>query len=171
MNNPNNAASSGALPGLQHIPISTQPPSISTFTPSLQTSGRHVITAPTPAMPSGSSTAVVPKTPNYSKLHVALGSNSLVKSAVMTIPKLVGNKNYINWSDQVVATFCYCGVKKILTGEWGKPEVKSQDPNSKKEANKWGSLNTWIALHLNLSDSVRSQVCHLTTSFAKWEEL
>ena len=122
-------------------------------------------------MPLGSSTAVAPKTPNYSKLHIALGSNSLVKSAVTTIPKLVGNKNYINWSDQVIAAFRYCGVEKILTGEWGKPEVKSQDPDSKKEANEWGSLDTWIALHLNLSDSVCSQVRHLTTSFAKWEEL
>ena len=32
-------------------------------------------------------------------------------------------------------------------------------------------LDAWITLHLNLSDPVRSQVHHLTTSFTKWEEL
>ena len=122
-------------------------------------------------MPSSSSTVTAAKAPNYTKLHTTLGSNSLVKSAVTTIPQLTGNENYINWSDQVAAAFRYCGIEKILTGEWEKPEVKSSDPDSEKEANEWSSLDAWITLHLNFSDSVCSQVRHLTTSFAKWEEL
>ena len=70
----------------------------------------------------------------------------------------------------MVAAFRYCGIEKILTGEWDKPEVTS-DTNTQTQANEWELLDAWIALHLNLSDSIRSQVRHLTTSFAKWQEL
>ena len=168
MSDPDITLSSGKLPSLQPISTSTNLPSISTFTPLQQNPSRHIMTtspAPTPAM------ATTAKPPDYSQLHKSLGSNNFIKSTVTIIPKLVCNKNYINWSNQVVAAFCYCGIEKIPTGEWKKPEVKATDASSEKEANDWGSLDTWITLHLNLSDPVRSQVHHLMTSFTKWEEL
>ena len=155
MSNPDDVLSSGGLPGLQPISASVATPSISTHIASHQNPSSHVMTTtPAPVMAPGNTAAATVKGPSFSKLHTALGSNSLVKSAVTTIPKLTGNENYINWSDQVVATFCYCGIEKILTGEWMKPEVITGDGDTEKEANKWGSLDTWIALHLNLSDGV-----------------
>ena len=110
---------------------------LSTSMPSQQSYGCHITTtAPTPVMAPGNTTLVMLKGPNLTKLHAALGSTNLVKSTVMMIPKLTGNENYINWSDQVVATFHYCGIEKILLGEWEIPKVVTSDPNSKKEANK-----------------------------------
>ena len=109
--------------------------------------------------------------PDYAKLHTALGSNSLVKSAITTIPKLTGNEDYINWSDQLIAVLKYCGVDKILTGEWSQPAVTSGDATTEANANEWAALDAWIWLHFNLSDSVRSQVRHLATSHDKWNEL
>ena len=111
------------------------------------------------------------KPPEYGKLHKALGANSLVKSAIMTIPKLTGNEDYTNWSDQVVAALKYCGIEKILTGDWAQPPVTANDADSEYNAAEWTALDSWIALHLNLSDTVRSQVRHLATSHAKWAEL
>jgi len=111
------------------------------------------------------------KTPDYGKLHKALGANSLVKSAITTIPKLTGNEDYTNWSDHVVAVLKYCGIEKILTGDWAQPPVTTNDVDSEYNAAEWTALDSWIALHLNLSDAVRSQVRHLVTSHAKWAEL
>ena len=156
MSNPDITLSSGKLPSLQPISTSTNLPSISTFTPSQQNPSHHVTTTtptPTPAI------ATTAKPPDYSQLHKSLRSNNLVMSTITTVPKLVSNENYINWSDQVVVAFCYCGIEKILTGEWKKPEVKATDASSEKEANEWGLLDAWITLHLNLLDSVWSQVC------------
>ena len=172
MSNPDDVLSSGGLPGLQPISASVTTPSISTHVAPRQNPNSHVTTtAPAPVMAPGNTAAATAKGPSFSKLHIALGSNSLIKSAITTIPKLTGNENYINWSDQVIAAFRYCGIEKILTGEWKKPEIITGDTDTEKEANEWGSLDAWIALHLNLSDGVRSQVRHLATSFAKWEEL
>ena len=108
---------------------------------------------------------------DYKKLHSALGANNLVKSAMTTIPKLTGNEDFINWSDQLIAALKYCSISKILTGEWTLPTIDPSDTNSVQNAEEWKSLDAWIALHLNLSDSVRSQVRHLATSHEKWNEL
>jgi len=111
------------------------------------------------------------KLPDYAKIHTALGSNSLVKSAMTTIPKLTGNEDYINWSNHLVAALRYCGIEKILTGDWAEPSVTTNDVDSERNALEWKALDAWISLHLNLSDSVHGQVRHLATSNDKWKEL
>jgi len=149
MNNPDENISTGQLPSLLSVSVSAPAPSISTSTP--KSPPTHVARlAPTMATSSTS------KLPEYGKLHKALGANSLVKSAIMTIPKLTGNEDYTNWSDQVVAALKYCGIEKILTGDWAQPPVTANDADSKYNAAEWTALDSWIALHLNLSDTVRS---------------
>jgi len=165
MSNPDETPSTGELPGLTSISALTQAPSISTVVSSPQPPPLN--TAPvTSAMPTGTSTP-----PDYAKLHLTLGTNSLAKSAMSTIPKLNGNEDYINWSDQLIAVLNYCGIEKIITGEWAQPAVTQGDKDSETNAREWKHLDAWISLHLNLSDTVRSQVRHLTTSHAKWAEL
>ena len=160
------ATSSGELPGLLGISEPTQTPSISIFTPATQP-------PPKLATPVAKTTTsnTMSKLPDYAKIHAALGSNGLVKSAMTTIPKLTGNEDYINWSDHLVAALRYCGIKKILTGDWAEPSVTANDADSERNALEWKALDAWISLHLNLSDSVRGQVHHLTTSNDKWKEL
>lgn len=41
------------------------------------------------------------------------------------------------------------------------------EPDTIVQANEWKFLNTWIALNLDLSESIQSQVCHLTTLLKK----
>ena len=156
--------STGELPSLISASISTQTPS-PTPGPTPKPPPKHVTPKP-PPMPAGTST-----TPDYAKLHVSLGANSLVKSAITTIPKLTGNEDYINWSDQAITVLKYCSIDRILTGEWVEPAVIQADKDSERNANEWKSLDAWISLHLNLSDAVCSQVRHLTTSHEKWAEL
>jgi len=111
------------------------------------------------------------KPTDYGKIHSALGANSLVKSAITTIPKLTGNEDYLGWSDQIRVALRYCGIEKILTGEWDKPAVTTSDADSEKNAREWEALDAWISLHLNLSEAVRGQVRHLSKSNDKWKEL
>ena len=113
----------------------------------------------------------MPNDPDYLKIHSALGKNALVKSAMVTIPKLTGNEDYINWSDQLIGVLNYCGIDKIVTGEWAQPAVIKGNTDSETNAQEWKHLDAWISLHLNLSDAIRSQVRHLTSSHAKWMEL
>jgi hypothetical protein len=122
---------------------------------------------------STTSTEVKPTStaPNFTKLHTKLGTNSLVKSTLATIPSLTGADNYVNWSDRVTNVFNYCGIDKIHTGDWKAPAVTSGDADSQANADDWKALDAWISLHLNLSEQVRSQVRQLKTSNAKWEEL
>ena len=110
-------------------------------------------------------------TPNFTKIHTKLGTNSLVKSTLATIPRLTGTDNYVNWSDHIVNVFDYCGIDKILTGDWKLPSVTTGDADSLANAEDWKALDAWISLHLNLSDQIRSQVRQQKTSNAKWEEL
>ena len=109
--------------------------------------------------------------PEYTKIHSALGSNSLVKTTINTIPKLTGNENYVFWSDRVIAVLRYCKIEKILTGDWTKPTVTQGDAASELNAEDWKSLDSWITLHLNLSEQVQSQVGHLETSNEIWLKL
>ena len=88
-----------------------------------------------------------------------------------TLPKLTGNEDYINWSDQTLLAFKYCGIDKILMGDWTKPAVSTGDATSEQNAQEWESLDRWISLHLSLSNVVRGQVWHLKTSYEKWAEL
>ncbi|KAF9647302.1 hypothetical protein BDM02DRAFT_3188127 [Thelephora ganbajun] len=108
---------------------------------------------------------------DYTKIHTALGSNSLVKMAIQTIPKLAGEENYVLWSSSAVAALRYCKINKILTGEWPKPNVTQNDEASQQNADDWESLDAWIMLHLNLLEQACSQVSHLTTSKNIWLEL
>ena len=108
---------------------------------------------------------------DFAKVHSELGNNSLVESAVSRIPVLTGDKNYTDWSDGLMAALKYCGIEKILTGEWAQPTATSGDATSEKNAEEWEVLDAWIWLHFNLSDNVRSQVRHLKTSHEKWDEL
>ena len=164
MSTPDETLSTGELPSLVSASISTQIPSLAPG-PTPKPPPLHITPKP-PPMPAGTST-----TPDYAKLHASLGASGLVKSAIMTIPKLTGNEDYINWSDQAIAVLKYCGIDKILTGEWAEPAVVQADKDSERNAQEWKSLDAWISLHLNLSDAVRSQVRHLATSHEKWAEL
>ena len=112
-----------------------------------------------------------PKATDFAKVHADLGANSLVKSAVTRIPMLNGEENYTNWSDQLMAVLEYCGIEKIITGDWAQPTVEPSDASSEKNAREWRALDSWIWLHFNLSDNVRSQVRHLNTSCERWNEL
>ena len=53
----------------------------------------------------------------------------------------------------------------------GQFPVVTSDADSERNAQQWESLNSWISLHLGLSDAVHSQVQHLQTSYEKWAEL
>ena len=112
-----------------------------------------------------------PQPIDFAKVHTNLGANSLVKSAVTRVPMLTGEENYTNWSDQLMAVLEYCGIEKILTGDWAQPTIDANDASSEKNAQEWKALDSWIWLHFNLSDNVRSQVRHLTTSCERWNEL
>ena len=73
---------------------------------------------------------------------MTLGLNSLVRSTMTILPKLTRNENYINWSDQTLLAFKYCGIEKILTGVWTKPAVVANDADSEQNAHEWESLDT-----------------------------
>ena len=64
----------------------------------------------------------------------------------------------------MITVFKFCGIEKILTGEWIQPVVIDGDLDSEHNARGWKTLDTLILLFLNLSDPVDSQVRHLTTS-------
>ena len=165
MSNPDDTLSSGTLPDLANVLPSTLPPSISSFTPTVATSSKT--TMPTTSTSTASSTA----SPDFVKIHSALGSNSLIRTTIATIPKLTGNEDYLHWSNKVLGALRYCKIDKILTGDWPKPPVTPGDTNSQLNAEEWDSLDAWITLHLNLSEKAQSQVSHLTTSNEIWLEL
>jgi len=56
-------------------------------------------------------------------------------------------------------------------GDWAEPQVIKGDTASKNNAMQWRSLDAWIALQLNLSEQVQSQVTHLITSNKIWLKL
>ena len=131
MSDPDDSVSSGALPGLTNVPASTLPPSISTQVPAPRQPAVTTLPPVTKMAPNPNTTTSGTATaPDYAKIHSALGSNSLVRSTVATLPKFTGNENYINWSDQTLLTFKYCGIEKILTGKWAKPLVVANDADS-----------------------------------------
>ena len=112
-----------------------------------------------------------PKPPNFAELHTTLRAGNLVESVITKIPKLTGREDYVRWSDQVVTVFKFCGIEKILTGEWTQPVVIDDDTDSEHNARGWKALDALILLFLNLSDPVDNQVRHLTTSHDKWIKL
>ncbi|KAF9642899.1 hypothetical protein BDM02DRAFT_3230153 [Thelephora ganbajun] len=162
MSDTDNNISSGALPPLASISATTLPPSISTLHPPAPQ--RAETMAPSPSNSTSTER-------DYTKIHTALGSNSLIKTAIQMIPKLAGEENYVLWSSSTVAALHYCKINKILTGKWPKPNVTQNDKASQQNADDWESLNVWIMLHLNLSEQARSQVSHLTTLNDIWLEL
>ena len=96
MSNLNDTILLGGLPALLNV-------SISTVMPHLQSQTAHVTPTTRTMAPASASKGTSTSTPpDYVKLHTALGSNSLVKSAITTIPKLTGNEDYIIWSDQLM---------------------------------------------------------------------
>jgi len=109
--------------------------------------------------------------PDFAKLHTSLASNSLTRTTVLAIPRLTGNENYTFWSNKVIGVMRYCGIEKIVTGDWAEPQVTKGDADSENNAAQWRSLDAWIALQLNLSEQVQSQVTHLVTSNEIWLEL
>ena len=74
-------------------------------------------------------------------------------------------------SDQLITILKYCGIDKILTGEWSQPAIMNGNAAMETNTSKWAALNAWIWLHFNLSDSIHSQVQHLATSYNKWNKL
>jgi len=108
---------------------------------------------------------------NYEELHVALKSDSLVGIVISKIPKLTGFGDFDVWSDTVILVLQYCRIDKILTGEWAEPTVTQGDVFSKRNAEAWRSLDTWIMIILNLSDEPCRRVRHLNTSHKRWKEL
>jgi transposase InsO family protein len=88
-----------------------------------------------------------------------------------TIPKLTGHDDYILWLDQILAAFRYCGVDKILTGDWPAPAVIAGDTATETNAHEWNCIDSFIQLNMGLSNEVRSQVRHLHTSSERWLEL
>ena len=166
MSNPDDVHSSGTLPDLANLLPSTQPPSISTSIPTVTTSLKTVMPATTSPLATSSTGS-----PDFVKIHSALGSNSLIRTTIATIPKLTGNEDYLHWSNKVQGALRYCKIDKILTGDWPKPIITAGDSDSQLNAEEWDSLNAWITLHLNLSEKAQSQVSHLTTSNEIWLEL
>src|SRR6266478_552626 len=162
--------SSGQLPGLVSIAIST-PPSISTTAHTVdKTPPRHV-TLIDPRMTGPPAPTAPTTTEDFTALHKALGSNGLVRTTVNEIPTLTGAEDYLNWSNHVIGALRYCKIDKILTGEWPKPTVTPNDKDSKSNASEWDSLDAWIGLNLKLSPTVKSKVRHLKTLNEIWEEL
>lgn len=84
---------------------------------------------------------------------------------------MTGNNNYVYWSNHVTAILWYCKINKILTGKWPKPDVTNSDATSELNTEEWKLLNTWITLHLHLSEQVQSQFGHLETSHQIWLKL
>lgn len=174
MSNPDNV-STGELLGLVNVSATALAPSISTLVLPRALPPSHV-TPPTSAMSattastSGSSSSAS-KAPDYQAFRSAIAADPLLKSLIAAIPKLTGAETYANWWDKLTAVLNHFGITKILTGEWTQPPVTSSDPDSEKNAAAWKALDTWIILHLNLSDSVNSQVRHLTSAHDKWTVL
>jgi hypothetical protein len=170
--NPDDTLSSGALPGLVNPSITTPfAPSISTLTPNPSSSHVPSKTTPIPSTSASASTPTSSGTADYAKLHTALGSNGLLKIIMNTIPKLTGHDDYILWSDQILAAFRYCGVDKILTGDWPAPAVIAGDTATETNAHEWNCIDSFIQLNMGLSNEVRSQVRHLHTSSERWLKL
>ena len=114
---------------------------------------------------------VDPDAVDFSAVFSALGTNPLHRNATGRLTTLNGSEDYNTWSHQMTTVFRFCGIDKVLTGEWAKPNVTLDDATSVKNERDWISIDAWISMHLGLSDAVSSQVRHLTTSNEKWEEL
>ena len=100
--------------------------------------------------------------PDFHALYTALDSNLLLKTMLSVIPKLAGVDNYTDWLSKIIRVLNLCKVAKILTGKWAEPTVKPKDTASEQKIEAWHTLDSLIVLYLNLSDSVNSQVQHLT---------
>ena len=168
MSNPDNNILTGELPGLVNVSAVTIPTSILTLVPPQVPSPSHVTTS---SSTSTSTSTSANMDPDFHALYTALGSNPLLKTTLPVILKLASVNNYTDWLSKIIRVFNLCKVTKILTGEWTEPTIKPKDVASEQNVEAWHVLDSWIILHLNLLDSVNSQVWHLMKSHKCWTKL
>ena len=81
---------------------------------------------------------VDPDAVDFSAVFLALGTNPLHRNATGRPTTLNGSEDYNTWSHQTTTVFRFCGIDKVLTGEWAKPNVTLDDATSVT-----GGKGTW----------------------------
>ena len=120
---------------------------------------------PNPIPPMASAT-------DYTKVLSDLNSTiNIASSAIARVPKLAGEDNYVNWSDQLHTALKCCGLEKFLTGEWEQPAVTAGEAASEDNLKSWNILDDWVWLQFTLAPDIFLKVSGLGSSHEKWDKL